>query len=83
MSAGQKPTGVNITSVLNEKRVFRPAKDFSKQARVKSMGQYQKLYNESIRSPDKFWARQANAELVWFKPAGTNKKEFISLGFAC
>ena len=68
MAAGQKPTGVNITSVLNEKRVFRPAKDFSKQARIKSMGQYQKLYDESIRSPDKFWARQANAELVWFKP---------------
>jgi len=32
------------------------------------MAQYQKLYQESIRSPEKFWAKQATNELVWFKP---------------
>src|SRR5947209_15836433 len=68
MAAIEKPMGVNITSVLNEKRIFLPPKAFSEQARIKSMGQYQKLYEESIRSPDKFWGRQANDELVWFKP---------------
>src|SRR5436190_4924053 len=58
----------NITSVLNEARVFKPSKDFSKQAHVKSLAEYQKLYRESIRSPEKFWAKQAKSELVWFKP---------------
>jgi acetyl-CoA synthetase len=59
---------VNITSVLHEDRVFKPFKDFSKLAHIKSLAEYRKLYNESIRSPDKFWARTAKQELVWFKP---------------
>jgi acetyl-CoA synthetase len=58
----------NITSVLQEARVFPPAKDFSGRAHVPSLAAYRKLYNESIQSPDKFWARQAKQELVWFKP---------------
>src|SRR5256886_7042546 len=57
-----------ITSVLQERRVFPPPKGFSQQAHIKSMAQYRKLYNESIRSPEKFWAKQAKTELVWFKP---------------
>ena len=59
---------VNITSVLQEDRVFPPPKAFAKTAWIKSMADYRKLYNESIRQPDKFWARQAKEELVWFKP---------------
>ncbi|HEY3863085.1 MAG TPA: acetate--CoA ligase [Verrucomicrobiae bacterium] len=59
---------VNITSVLQENRVFPPPKGFAKKARVKSMAEYKKLYNESVRQPKKFWARQAKEELVWFKP---------------
>src|SRR6185436_13449855 len=30
--------------------------------------EYRKLYNESIRSPEKFWGKQAKNELIWFKP---------------
>src|SRR5260370_39985853 len=56
----------NIESHLKEKRVFKPAKDFSERARVKSLGQYRRMYRESIKQPAKFWARQAN-ELVWSK----------------
>jgi acetyl-CoA synthetase len=56
-----------IESVLNELRVFPPPKDFARQAHVKSLGQYRKLYRESIQSPEKFWSRQAKEELVWFK----------------
>ena len=58
----------NITSVLQENRRFNPAKEFSKRAHIKSLGQYQKLYRESIHAPDKFWGRMARNELVWFKP---------------
>src|SRR5436190_7844938 len=58
----------SITSVLHEERVFRPPKEFSKRAHIKSLAAYRKLYNESIRSPEKFWGRAAKNELVWFKP---------------
>jgi acetyl-CoA synthetase len=57
----------NIESHLIEKRVFKPAKDFAKKARIKSLAQYRKMYRESIQRPDTFWAREAR-ELVWRKP---------------
>ena len=68
MSVNQRTAQPNITSVLNEKRVFPPAREFSERARIKSMGEYKKLYSLSIRSPEEFWAAQAKTELVWFKP---------------
>ncbi|MEO6184168.1 MAG: acetate--CoA ligase [Verrucomicrobiota bacterium] len=49
-------------------RVFPPPKEFSKRAHIKSMAEYRKLYRESIKSPEKFWAKQATNELVWFAP---------------
>ncbi|HAV61024.1 MAG TPA: acetyl-coenzyme A synthetase, partial [Verrucomicrobiales bacterium] len=58
----------NIMSVLHEERVFKPAKEFAKQAHVKSLADYRKRYNESIRSPEKFWGKCAKEELVWGKP---------------
>jgi acetyl-CoA synthetase len=61
-------TATGIESVLQEKRLFRPAKEFSSRAHVRSLAQYRKLYKESVTSPDKFWGRQAKAELIWFKP---------------
>jgi len=66
MSENNKPTA--ITSVLHEKRVFPPMREFSSGAHIKSLAQYRKLYNESIKSPDRFWAKQAKNELTWFKP---------------
>ena len=66
MPANEIPVG--ITSVSTEKRVFKPAKTFSARARIRSLAEYKKLYNESVRSPDKFWDKQAKNELVWFKP---------------
>jgi len=55
-------------SILHEERVFHPTKEFSAAAHIPSMARYKKLYAESIREPDKFWARAAKEELVWFKP---------------
>src|SRR5437764_8475763 len=66
MAANDKPIG--ITSVSTEKRVFPPPKAFTKTAHIKSLAQYRKLYNESIRAPEKFWGKQAKNELIWFKP---------------
>ena len=57
----------NIESHLVEKRVFKPPTDFSSKARIKSLGQYRRMYRQSIRQPAKFWAREAK-ELVWRAP---------------
>lgn len=57
----------NITSVLEENRVFPPSKEFSSKAHITSRAEYDKIYNESIKNPDKFWGSIAN-ELYWFKP---------------
>ncbi len=59
-------SGVNITSVLKEFRVFKPSAKFAKTAALKSFTQYRKMYNESIHSPEKFWGEMAN-ELSWYK----------------
>ena len=56
----------NIESHLSEDRVFKPSKEFSKKARIKSMAQYKRMYRESIDKPGVFWAREAK-ELVWQK----------------
>lgn len=60
-------TETNIESHLIEKRIFRPPKEFSKQARIKSLDQYRRMYRESIKQPDRFWAREAR-ELTWRSP---------------
>src|SRR3954471_2920585 len=57
----------NIESHLKETRVFKPARSFAKNARIATLAQYQRLYRESIRQPDKFWAREAR-ELLWQQP---------------
>src|SRR5947209_10247022 len=57
----------HIESHLVEKRVFKPPKDFQRRARIRSLAQYQKMYRESIKQPDKFWTREAK-ELTWHKP---------------
>ncbi len=56
----------NIESTLVEKRIFKPAKEFSKKARIGSMAQYQKMWKESVTKPEKFFAREA-ADLKWQK----------------
>ncbi len=68
MATTTPPSPVNITTVLHEDRLFPPPKSFSKTAWIKSMAEYKRLYDESVRQPEKFWARQAKEELVWFKP---------------
>jgi acetyl-CoA synthetase len=56
----------DIESHLIEKRVFGPPRDFQRRARISSLAQYEKMYRESIRSPEKFWAREAK-DLLWHK----------------
>ena len=59
------PSGT-IESKLHENRLFPPPEMFARQARIASMEQYRRLYQESIEQPERFWAEQADA-LHWFK----------------
>jgi acetyl-CoA synthetase len=55
-----------ITSMMEEKRVFPPSKEFSSKAHIKSLEEYKKMYDRSIRDPEGFWGEQAQ-NLEWFK----------------
>ena len=56
----------SIDSILQEDRKFEPPAEFSKNAHIQSLDEYQILYKESMDDPDKFWSRIAG-ELHWFK----------------
>ena len=56
-------------TLLQEKRVFKPSRDFSKQAHIQSMAQYREMYEESIKRPSRFWTKVAN-NFHWFKKWG-------------
>jgi len=68
-----------ITSILKENRIFHSSKNFSKNAHIKSMKEYEKIYKYSIKNPEKFWAEKAE-QLDWFRKWKTvlsNKKGFF------
>ncbi len=56
-----------IRSVLHEARVFQPPAEFSAQAAIKSMAEYERLYRQSIDEPESFWAEQAKL-IPWMAP---------------
>jgi acetyl-CoA synthetase len=57
----------NIESLLEEKRVFKPAPEFTRQANwnKKTIAEYRKLAD---KSPERFWAKMAKQNLTWFSP---------------
>jgi acetyl-CoA synthetase len=56
-----------IESILQEKRLFTPSAEFSQQAQIKSLEQYQQLYDKAKADPAAFWAELAETELNWFQ----------------
>jgi len=56
-----------IESRLVEKRVFKPSALFSKQARVGSAAQREKITRAAARDPERYWASEAK-KLLWRKP---------------
>src|SRR6516225_5973784 len=63
--AGPSPSS-NITSVLQEKRVFPPPPEFAAGAHIKSMAEYERLWQRAKDDPETFWAEQAEL-LHWFE----------------
>ena len=56
-----------IESILQEKRLFQPPSEFSQQAHIKSVSEYEQLYEKAKADPAAFWAELAEQELHWFK----------------
>lgn len=56
-----------IESVLQEKRLFHPSAEFSQNAHIKSLEEYEQLYDRAKADPQKFWAELAEGELEWFQ----------------
>jgi acetyl-CoA synthetase len=61
---------------MAKERVIQPSKEFIKSANL-NQKEYQKLYNESIKSPQTFWKKQTE-RLTWFTPP----KKIITENFA-
>lgn len=64
---GQSEAG-GIDSVMVEQRLFAPSAEFSAASRIKSLDEYQQLYDTAAADPVAFWADQAREHLHWFKP---------------
>ncbi len=56
-----------IDSLMTENRTFPPPAALQKEAHVKSLEEYQKLYDRSVNDPDGFWLEKATEMVSWFK----------------
>jgi len=59
--------GGSVESVYSEKRVFYPPKEFVEKARLKSLDEYKKMWERSIKDPAGFWGEMASQHIDWFK----------------
>ena len=57
-----------ISTVMQEKRLFPPSKAFAQAAHIGSLEQYEKLWNEAAADSEAFWGKLAEEELHWFAP---------------
>ena len=64
-------SGGGIDTVMHEERLFPPPGDFAAKARVKSLEEYEALWNKAAADPVKFWGDLARDELYWFEPFQT------------
>lgn len=55
-----------ISSFLNEKRIFNPPTSFVRSANLQSLKEYQQIYKQSIKDSESFWAEIAEG-LDWFQ----------------
>ncbi len=71
---------VSIETKLQEERSFLPKDTFSQVSYFQNLSQYEKLYQQSIESPEEFWAEQAK-NLHWFKNwESVIEKDFSIIG---
>jgi len=74
MSADKK-----IESMMQEQRLFAPPAEGQARAHVKSMEEYQALYDASMQDPEGFWKKRALELLTWFKePTKILEYDFVN-----
>ncbi len=56
----------SMDSLMTEDRTFSPPSELKPNAHIKSLEQYEEMYNRSIEDPEGFWLEQAEM-LHWFK----------------
>jgi acetyl-CoA synthetase len=56
-----------LDTVMQEARLFAPPAQFAARARIKSLAEYEKMWNEAAGDLEKFWTNMAG-ELHWFAP---------------
>jgi acetyl-CoA synthetase len=59
---------ITIESVLQESRLFQPPAELATNAHVKSLAEYETLYQQAQSDPAGFWANLAQTELEWMAP---------------
>ncbi len=62
-----EPAG-QLDTVMQESRLFPPSAEFSAQSRIKSLSEYEALWNKAAADPSAFWEELAKNELHWFTP---------------
>ncbi len=55
-----------IASMMEENRIFPVPKEFAEKAAIRSMEEYEAIYNWSIKNPEHFWSTMAR-QLDWYK----------------
>ena len=51
-----------------DEKVFAPPAEFIKTARINSLEEYRRIYDESINNNEKFWREEAEKNIEWFAP---------------
>jgi len=67
MSQAPDKAAGRVASVMQEDRVFPPPAEFSARARIGSLAEYRRLYDEAARDPEGFWHARAR-DLPWMEP---------------
>jgi acetyl-CoA synthetase len=63
-----------IDSLMKESRSFPPPAELQKDAHIKSMDEYQTMYDRSVNDCDAFWLEQAKEMVVWSKEPTVGRK---------
>lgn len=59
-------TDEKIESLLSERRLFEPPADGRDAAQVKSMEEYEAMYNRSMEDPEGYWGDRAEELVSWY-----------------
>src|SRR5215468_4578857 len=71
MAVNKPEVPSDIESVLSEARVFPPPEAFTKNAHIKSIADYRRLWDEAQKDPNGFWGARGREELFWKTPFKT------------